>query len=168
MKLLSKLKYGFYIPTFIFFSLFNISGESMEPNLSNDDVIFVDHIAYFFSAPARGDVVLFYGTDEPDKIFIKRIIGLPEETVKLDDGDIYITFDERTFQYHEDYVTYPDNSEKTYEVPEDKYFVLGDNRRNSYDSRTWSDPFVPGDNIIGKYDSIFIHASTHKTVFNNL
>ncbi|MCD6109619.1 signal peptidase I [bacterium] len=143
----------------LFMSPFNISGESMEPLLNNSDIIMFESFAYMVDSPKRKDVVVFYGTDEPDKIFVKRIIGLPGETVLLKEGKVFIIDkDGNKHQLKEDYLT-KSNKEyslrqidgTSYKVPEGKYFMLGDNRNNSFDSRTWHDPFIPKENLVGKY-----------------
>lgn len=144
---------------FSFLEPFNISGDSMEPTFSHGDTIVIDPSAYSASEPTRGDVVVFYGTDEPDLFFVKRIIGLPGETLLLQKGFIYLVEDDEEFRLEEPYLEYNYRSYTMreldgtqYEVPEDKYFVLGDNRRSSFDSRTWTDPFVPRESIVGKFE----------------
>lgn len=144
---------------FLFMSPFNISGASMEPLLHNGDMAMFESLSYMLEEPMRGDVVVFYGTDEPDKIFVKRIIGMPGETILIREEKVFIVDDNgNEKQITEDYLR---NSGReyslrqidgtTYKVPEGKYFVLGDNRNNSFDSRTWHDPFVPKENLVGKY-----------------
>lgn len=149
---------GFLVGVFavFFMSPFNISGNSMEPTFSNGDTIMFEGLTYAVEAPMRGDVVVFYGTDEPDKIFVKRIIGLPGEEVVIRERRVYIN-GELLEEPYLGQLSDPANLKMreydgiTYEVPEGKYFMLGDNRQNSFDSRTWNDPFVPLDNIIAKY-----------------
>lgn len=145
--------------SFLFMSPFNISGDSMEPLLSHNDTAMFESLTYMLEEPARGDVVVFYGTDEPDKIFVKRIIGMPGETIMIREEKVYIIDEDgNQQQLEENYIKQTDQNYSlrqidgtTYEVPEGKYFVLGDNRRNSFDSRTWHDPFVPKENLVGKY-----------------
>ena len=144
---------------FLFMSPFNISGESMQPTLFNNELAMFESLSYMLEEPARGDIVVFYGTDEPDKIFVKRIIGMPGETILLREDKVFIVDEDgNQKQIHEDYLR-KQNQEyslrqidgTTYNVPEGKYFVLGDNRNNSFDSRTWHDPFIPKENLVGKY-----------------
>ena len=140
--------------TIFFLSPFTISGNSMEPFLSDHDVILVDSYTYNQEAPQRGDVIVFRGTDEPDKFFVKRVIGLPGETVIIREDDVYIneTKLDEPYVYSKDKIYSLRQIDGTqYEVPEGKYFVLGDNRDSSFDSRTWRSPFVPKNNIVGKY-----------------
>lgn len=144
---------------FLFMSPFNIAGDSMEPLLAHNDTAMFESLTYMLEEPQRGDVVVFYGTDEPDKIFVKRIVGLPGETLWLREEKVFIIDSEgNEMQLEESYVN-NDSHEYSlrqidgtrYEVPQGKYFVLGDNRRSSFDSRTWHDPFVPEENLVGKY-----------------
>jgi signal peptidase I len=144
----------------LFFSPFNVAGDSMEPTLMNTDVIMIDKTAYLFSEPQRGDIVIFFGTDEPDKFFIKRIIGMPGETILLKEDKVFIVNEDgKEIFLDEPYVQIRGNKLYSlrqidgtrYQVPKGHYFVLGDNRNSSYDSRTWKHPFVPKENIVGKY-----------------
>lgn len=139
-----------------FMSTFNIQGDSMAPTFFHDDYIVFESASYLFEEPARGDIVVFYGTDEPDKIFVKRIIGMPGETVTMRESKVYINDKELTELYLTERSGEPNLSLReidgiNYTVPDGKYFMLGDNRNESYDSRIWHDPFVPQENIVGKY-----------------
>jgi signal peptidase I len=142
-----------------YMSPFNISGDSMEPFLSDGDVIMTESLTYADNEPARGDIVVFYGTDEPDKFFVKRIIGLPGETIKISEDNVYvIDEDGDQTKIEEPYLSKSAKAYSlrqidgtSYEIPEGSYFVLGDNRDSSFDSRTWKNPFVPKNNIVGKY-----------------
>jgi len=145
---------GFF--AFMFASPYAISGDSMEPTFSHDDLIMFESLTYTLEEPMRGDIVVFYGTDEFYKIIVKRIVGMPGESVVMREGDVYINGE----LLEEPYANKGSNGGRfnfrefdgvTYEVPEGKYFMLGDNRKNSYDSRTWNDPFVPRENLVGKY-----------------
>ncbi|MFC2060055.1 signal peptidase I [Chloroflexota bacterium] len=120
----------------------------MEPNLQEGQRIFVNKIVYNFHEPERGDVIVFqpptpYGRKADP--FIKRIIALPGETVEVTSGAVYINGS----KLHEPYIKEPPNySYHSYQLPEDNYFVLGDNRNNANDSHTgWT---LPRQNIIGK------------------
>jgi signal peptidase I len=144
---------------FWFMIPFNISGDSMEPVFSHGDTVMFESLTYMLEEPKRGDIIVFEGTDEPDKYFVKRIIGMPGETVLLREDDVYLVDDEGDDEIiNEPYI--PETKEfyslrqidgTTYEIPDDHYFVLGDNRDFSFDSRTWTVPFVPEKNIVGKY-----------------
>jgi len=147
----------------LFSSPFNISGDSMTPNFHDGEAIMIEQFSYFFNSPDRGDVVVFYGTDESEKFFIKRIIGLPGEIIQLSEGDIYRIQENENGEEIKILIDEPYLSNKNkvyslrqidgtrYAVPQGKYFVLGDNRDGSFDSRTWKNPFVPKKNIVGKY-----------------
>lgn len=124
---------------------------SMEPNLHEGQRIIISKIVYWFHEPERGDIIVFPNPNNPDEEYIKRIIGLPGETVEIKDGVIYIhQTDSNTLVLDEsEYIDGPANSYYISDViPGDNYFVLGDNRNNSYDSRRgWT---VPRDEIVGK------------------
>ncbi len=122
---------------------------SMEPTLVKDDRILVFKLAYVFGEPQRGDIIIFDPPDEVDQgvEYIKRIIGLPGDTIEVSNGMIYINGE----PYEEDYIA----EEPTYEfgpvtVPEGEYFVLGDNRNRSADAHVWSYPFISLDDIQAK------------------
>jgi len=138
----------------VFFALhfmvqnFRIEGTSMEPNLHDRQYVLVNRTAFWFGRdPSRGDVIVFEAPDQPWNDRIKRVIGLPGETVTVkSDGTVYI--DGQPLE--EPYLTSqnPRDNYGTWEVPEDEYFVMGDNRSVSYDSRRGGP--VPRGNIIGK------------------
>lgn len=124
---------------------------SMEPNLHEGQRIIISKIVYWFHEPERGDIIVFPNPNNPDEEYIKRIIGLPGETVEIKDGVIYIhkTGGNTLVLDESEYIDDPANSYYISDVIlEDNYFVLGDNRNNSYDSRRgWT---VPRDEIVGK------------------
>jgi signal peptidase I len=128
-----------------------VIGSSMEPNLSNEQRILVNKIAYVFSDPKRGDIIIFDPPVNSDNDYIKRIIGLPEETVEIKDSIVYIhQADGTVFPLDESkYIADDPNYDYISDViPENCYFVLGDNRNNSGDSHYgW---FVSRDDIYGK------------------
>lgn len=127
-----------------------VIGPSMDYSLRNGEQILVSKIAYKFHSPERGDIVIFISPENKNEEYIKRIIGLPGESVEIEDGIVFIHKpDGRVVPLDEPYVTSPARrSFKGEVIPEEEYFVLGDNRINSSDSRLgWT---VPRRNIIGK------------------
>jgi len=120
---------------------FLVNGASMEPNFSSGDYLIIDEISYRLRAPERGEVVVFHYPNDESTYFIKRIIGLPGERIMLKDGKIRIFNNQQPqgFLIEENYLpsyvsTYGD---KDVILKDDEYFVLGDNRSASFDSRSW-------------------------------
>ena len=128
---------------------------SMVPSFQPADWIVVDKMCYRFSAPARGEVVVLW---PPEAVvppggnpYIKRIIGLPGEGVRIQDGEVYIMQKGGSgFRLLQEDPALPASHDGTWSVPEGSYFVLGDNRDVSSDSSVWPDPFVPEEDIIGR------------------
>lgn len=121
-------------------SPFIVSGESMLPTFESSDYLIVDKFSYRFTDPQRGDVIVFKYPGDPSVSFIKRVIGLPGETVSLKDGAVTIkeSPDDTTgLTLSEPYITYPKEDTMTVTLGEDDYFVMGDNRYASSDSRVW-------------------------------
>ena len=116
-----------------------VKGSSMEPTFQNNEYIITDKVSYRFGKPNRGDVVIFKAPVNPDVDYIKRIIGLPGETVMIENGRIYIDGKILNEPYLEDLTpVFPGGFIKegaVVSVPEDHYFVMGDNRPHSSDSR---------------------------------
>lgn len=122
---------------------------SMENTVMTHDQIIGYRLAYLFSQPKRGDIVMFPFPDDESVKYLKRIIGLPGEVVEIIDGKVYINGSAEPLE--EDYLKEkPNGSFGPYTVPEDSYFMMGDNRNSSLDSRFWEHPFVKKDKIIGK------------------
>ena len=118
---------------------------SMEPNLHSGQRLLISKVVYKFHEPERGDIIVFPNPNNPDEDYIKRIIGLPGETIEIKGGVVYINGSKLDEPYIKDPPSRPFPEQ---EIPEDSYFVLGDNRNNSTDSRTgWT---VPLESIIGK------------------
>lgn len=138
---------------YFLFQPFIVSGESMVPSFQSGDYLIVEELSYRFSQPQRGDVVVFDTDFIPqykNQRFIKRVIGLPGETVSISNGKVEVTKDNNTFLLDEKYL--PASIKTIGEVKrtlgKDEFFVLGDNRDYSYDSRAWG--VVPKKEIIGK------------------
>jgi signal peptidase I len=124
---------------------FIVVGSSMEPNLQEGERLLVSKVVYNLHEPQRGDIVVFHPPKSQRVDFIKRIIALPGETVEVKDGVVYIN----GHQLHETYIKQlPKYTLRERKVPENEYFVLGDNRNNSNDSHNgWT---VPRQKVIGK------------------
>lgn len=129
---------------------FFVRGASMEPTYSQGDYLLIDEISYRFSEPARGDVIIFHPPVERSQFFIKRIIGLPGESVRIENGSVTIVNKEapQGIILHEDYLA--ENTSGTSEITlgQEEYFALGDNRSSSFDSRSWG--ALKRDLILGK------------------
>jgi signal peptidase I len=130
---------------------FNIEGHSMEPSLHDRELVLVDKWSYLFHAPTRGDVIVFVAPPHPDQDYIKRIVALPGDTITINDTIVIVD----GVKLNETYVNPKDQGNiwankaiTNMIVPPDDYFVLGDNRIGSSDSRDWG--FVPRGNIIGR------------------
>lgn len=135
-----------FIMTFVA-RAFTVDGPSMMPTLRHGERLLVDKLTYRFSEPQRGDIVVFRYPSDPRQHFIKRLIGLPGDTVEIRDGRVFIN----GVALEEDYVVQPilgRYGPRT--VPEGTYFVLGDNRNNSEDSRDPRVGFVPRDHLVGR------------------
>lgn len=129
---------------------FIVSGASMDPTFRTGQYLIVDELSYRIDPPNRGDVIIFRYPKDPSQFFIKRVIGLPGETVKIQNGQVYIeNADGDTAKLNEPYVIDKGNgADMTVKLPTGQYFVMGDNRPESSDSRTWGT--LPRDNIIGR------------------
>lgn len=127
---------------------FKVEGESMEPNLHNSEYILVNKIDYMLHSPQRGDVIVFNATPagSPDKDFIKRVVGLPGDTVEVKQG-VGVFINNKLLKEPE-INQIPEYNYPKRVVPQGDYFVLGDNRNNSEDSHLWN--WLPRKYIIGK------------------
>ena len=126
-----------------------IPSPSMEDTIMTGDRIFGNRLAYMFGDPQRFDIVIFRYPDDESQLFIKRIIGLPGETVEIIDGKVYIDGSETPLDDSFTPET-PTGNYGPYTVPENCYFMLGDNRNNSNDARDWQTHYVRRDEILGK------------------
>jgi len=121
-----------------------VDGHSMEPTLQSGEFVIVNKLAYKFGVPDSGDVIVFHYPRDPDQEYIKRIIGLPGDKVKINNGTVYLN--EQPID--EPYIAAPPNYQSEWDVPSNSLFVLGDNRNNSSDSHNWGS--VPMEYVIGK------------------
>lgn len=120
---------------------------SMETTIMTGDRLFGNRLAYNKKDPQRGDIVIFRFPDDETQLFIKRIIGMPGDTLEMIDGVIFINGEAIDEPY---LATIPYGDYGPITVPEGAYFMMGDNRNNSADSRYWQQPFVYRDKILGK------------------
>lgn len=127
------------IPIRIFIAQpFIVNGESMLPNLHNGDYLIIDEVSYHKHDPERGDVIVFKFPTNLKRFLIKRVIGLPGETISIQGSTITITKpDGEIIQLEEDYLNGDFSSHGEWNLADDEFFVLGDNRSASSDSRTW-------------------------------
>jgi len=147
------------IRLFVFQPFFIPSG-SMEPTLMTGDRILVSKLGYYFHEPRRADIIVFRYPRDEKKAFVKRVIGLPGETVELKDSQLLINGQPVPEPYLPAGLEFADFGPVT--VPPDSYFCLGDNRNLSDDSRVWG--FMPRDNLIGKAVLVYWPLGHLKTV----
>jgi signal peptidase I len=131
-------------------SRIRVESISMQPTLYAGNFVFVNKLAYTWSEPTRGDIVVFRYPPAPDQVpYIKRVIGLPLDEVRVSGGRVYINGQ----ILNEPYLGTPTHQDGTWVVPADHIFVMGDNRNNSSDSRSWGT--VPVENVIGKAEVVY-------------
>lgn len=139
---------------------------SMKDTINENDRLIGLRLAYVAAEPQRGDVVIFKYPDDESTKFVKRVIGLPGETVSFKNGDVYIDGE----LLEEDYTMEPHSTmavnETEYTVPENSYFVLGDNRRNSKDARFWTNTYVTKDKIVAKVLFRYFDGANNKIGFS--
>ncbi|TSC75241.1 MAG: signal peptidase I [Parcubacteria group bacterium Gr01-1014_30] len=138
---------------YFLFQPFLVKGQSMEPNFANGDYLIIDQLSYRFREPQRGEVVVFKYPQMPSQRYIKRILGLPGETVEVKEGKVVVSGFELKEYYLPSSVFTDEKGFERVALGENEYFVLGDNRPASSDSRVWG--ILPGENIIGR---VFIRA----------
>jgi len=127
-----------------------VNGASMNPTFKNSEYLIVDQLTYRFEEPKRGSVLIFKYPKDPSWYFIKRVIGLPGETVQINSGKVTIINDENSdgLALIEEYIEFEKIENFTTTLGSEEYFVMGDNRLGSADSRLWGP--VPKENIIGR------------------
>jgi signal peptidase I len=121
-----------------------VENVSMQPTLKPGEFLLVNRVAYKFGEPSIGDIVVFHAPGASDMDYIKRIVALPGDQVRITDGLVYVN----NQPLYEPYIAEAPRYTGTWDVPPDEYFVLGDNRNNSSDSHMWG--FVPRDDIVGR------------------
>lgn len=143
-----------------------VNGSSMVPTLQDGQYILINKMAYRWSEYAHGDVIVFYFPLDPTEEYIKRVIGLPGDRIRIEAGVVYVN----DTALAEEYIAAPPHYHGEWQVPEGNVFVLGDNRNNSSDSHNWG--MVPEDHIIGKALLVYwplekISWVTHVDLLNN-
>lgn len=132
------------VRTFLFEN-YRVVGRSMEPTLKNDQFLVVNKLGYRLHEPQRGDIIVFLDPRSDERKLIKRVIGLPGETVQVRNNQVFINDNVLDEDYTNDPPRYTQNPIL---IPEGHYFVLGDNRNNSSDSHSWGT--LPESDIVGK------------------
>jgi len=112
-----------------------VEGQSMQPNFYTGQLVIVNRFAYYFLEPQRGDVIVLHDPKDPSQDFIKRVVGLPNETVQIQGGRVYINGVELDEPYIAEFCRA--GCDGTWTLKSDEYFVLGDNRSNSFDSHSF-------------------------------
>ena len=127
-----------------------VPSASMETTIMTHDRVIGSRLSYLFNEPERGDIIIFPFPDDESIYYVKRIIGMPGDIVDIHDGKVYINNSETPLD--EPYIREPMEPEDPlhYEVPENSYFMMGDNRNYSADSRRWNNKFVEKKNITAK------------------
>lgn len=127
---------------------YRIDGTSMTPTLQDGQYLIIHNFSYYFDEPNRGEIIVFHHPNS-DLNLIKRVIGLPGDEIEIVDGKVKVN----GMVLDEPYIKAPPTYQGTWTVPEDNYFVLGDNRNSSSDSHSWQ--YLPAENVVGK--AIFIY-----------
>ena len=129
---------------------FRVDGESMEPGFHTDEYVLVDKVTYLFHAPERGDIIVFHYPLDTSRDFIKRVIGVPGDVVSTTSNDVIV--DGQTL--HEPYISVPFNfASDKWKLGPNQFFVMGDNRNNSLDSRSWG--LLDKSYIVGKVVAVY-------------
>jgi signal peptidase I len=141
--------FALFVAKFIFFSTDN-SSKSMEPTIPSGAIVFSNRLSYVFSGPSRFDVITFRRSEKSGDILMRRVIGLPGETVRIYRGTIYINDEELDVSSYCSEITSDGLAENGFTLGESEYFVLGDTPANSEDSRMSTVGAVPSALIIGR------------------
>lgn len=123
---------------------------SMETTIMAGDRMYGNRLAYVKEDPQRGDIVIFKAPDDESQLYVKRVIGLPGDSVNIVDGLVYLNGSNEPLDESSYLQVVPMGSFGPYEVPEGAYFVMGDNRNNSLDARYWTNTYLYKEKILGK------------------
>lgn len=155
----------------LLFQPFMVKGASMEPNYHSGDYLIIDELSYKLREPQRGEVIVFNYPLNPSYRYIKRIIGLPGETIEIKSGEVFISgadgevreIDESLYLSAETREEWINTNYSPLFLKENEYFVMGDNRNNSSDSRVWG--ILPFKNITGR---VLLRVSPYELLVNTL
>ena len=143
IPIIAAIGIAILINKFLIYNVY-IPSESMVPTLNVGDKLMVTRV-YDTDKIKRGDIIVFF-SEELDEVLIKRAIGIPGDHIKIHDGIVNVNGED----IKEDYVKNNENYDGDFNVPDNKFFFLGDNRSRSYDARKWINPFIDASNIQGK------------------
>ena len=124
---------------------YRVQGHSMLPTLHEGEYLIINKLSYFLDEPRRGDIIVLHFPRDRSREYIKRVIGLPGDEIEITESVVTVNGVPLDEPYTNGAAAY---RSATWTVPQDQYFVMGDNRNNSSDSRSWS--FLPRDDIVGK------------------
>lgn len=123
---------------------FRIEGSSMMPTMQEGEYVLINKLAYYLDQPQRGDIIVLHYPRDPSRDFIKRVIGVPGDVIEVRDQQVIVN----DTILNEPYISADPTYSGRWTVPDEQYFVLGDNRNNSSDSHTWE--FLPEELVVGK------------------
>jgi len=149
----------FYFLIDSFFPRVRVENISMKPTLQPGELLLVNKLAYRLGEPHHGDVIVFHYPADPSEDYIKRLVGLPGDEIRVGNGLVYINGQ----AMDEPYIAAPPAYNGSWIIPDGMYFVLGDNRNQSSDSHSWG--FVPKNNIVGKALFVYWPLDQVKTLY---
>lgn len=149
----------FYFLIDSFFPRVRVENISMKPTLQPGELLLVNKLAYRLGEPHHGDVIVFHYPADPSEDYIKRLVGLPGDEIRVGNGLVYINGQ----AMNEPYIAAPPAYNGSWIIPDGMYFVLGDNRNQSSDSHSWG--FVPKNNIVGKALFVYWPLDQVKTLY---
>lgn len=152
----------FYFLIDSFFPRVRVENISMKPTLQPGELLLVNKLSYKLGEPRHGDVVVFHYPANPTEDYIKRVIGLPGDDVRVENGKVYVNGQ----ALDEPYIAASPSYTGSWTVPPDSFFVLGDNRNQSSDSHSWG--FVPRENMVGKALIVYWPLDQVKTLYHPL
>ena len=152
----------FYFLIDSFFPRVRVENISMKPTLQPGELLLVNKLSYKLGEPRHGDVVVFHYPANPTEDYIKRVIGLPGDEVRVENGKVIVNGQ----ALDEPYIAASPSYTGSWTVPPDSFFVLGDNRNQSSDSHSWG--FVPRENMVGKALIVYWPLDQVKTLYHPL